>query len=160
MSLEWSNSLILGQPYDKARRRIRAALEKRGLQIAFDFDVAEGILRSAGVRLPKSCALGVVCPYQLLEAVVADGSSSVFLPLHVVLIEQERKTLVRLLAPTSFRGAGISPAISIPLHRTLVRIREVLASVDARPVRDAPSPQHQFEHSLGPQSEQERVGKT
>ena len=160
MNLEWSNTLILGRPYDLARRRIRAALEKQGLQIAFDFDVTEGILRSAGVRLPRSCTLGVICPYQLLEAVVADGSSAVFLPLHVVLTEQKGETVVRHLAPTWFRGAGIGPAISVPLHRTLMRIREALASVDARPLKDAPSPQHQFEHRLNPQSEQEGVGKT
>ena len=88
MNLECSYTLVLNQPYHQARRRILSTFKEQGLQVAFDFDVAGGILRSAGVRLPKSSVLGVGCPYQFLEAVVADGAAAVFFPLHVVLSEQ------------------------------------------------------------------------
>lgn len=131
MNLECSNTLVLNQPYDQARRRILAALKEHGLQVAFDFDVASGILRSAGVRLPKSSVLGVGCPYQFLEAFVADGAAAVFFPLHVVLSEHGPETQVRILAPQALRAAGVTPAITIPVHRTLRRIREALASIGA-----------------------------
>lgn len=131
MNLECSYTLVLNQPYDQARRRILTTLKEQGLQVAFDFDVASCICRSAGVRLPKSSVLGVGCPYQLLEAFVADGAAAIFLPLHVVLSEHGPETQVRILAPQALRAAGVTPAISIPVHRTLRRINEALASIGA-----------------------------
>lgn len=131
MSVECSYNLVLEQPYDQARRRILASLKEQGLQVAFDFDAANGILRSAGVRLPKFSALGVSCPYQLLEALVADSAAAVFFPLHIVLAEQGTETQMRILAPQALRAAGVSPAISIPVHRTLRRICEALTSIGA-----------------------------
>lgn len=137
MNLESTQTLVLDLPYDQARRRILAALKEQGLQVSFDFDVANGILRTSGVRLPKSSVLGVGCPYQLLEALVADGCATVFLPLHVVLSEHGPGCEVRLLAPQVLRAAGLTPAISIPTHRTLRRIREVLISIGARSTKRA-----------------------
>lgn len=131
MNLEFSYTLVLSQPYVQARRRILAMFKEQGLQVAFDFDVASGILRSVGVSLPKSSVLGVGCPYQFLEAIVADGAAAVFFPLHVVLSEHGLETQVRILAPQALRSAGVTPAISIPVHRTLRRIREVLTSIGA-----------------------------
>jgi uncharacterized protein (DUF302 family) len=113
MNLECTQTLVLDLPYDQARKRIVAALKEHGLQVAFNFDVADGILRSSGVRLPKSSVLGV------------------FLPLHVVLSEHGTECEVRLLAPQVLRAAGLTPAVSIPAHRTLRRIREVLISIGA-----------------------------
>jgi uncharacterized protein (DUF302 family) len=132
MSLKCTHSLVISQPYDQARRRTLAALRKYGLQVAFEFDVANGILRSAGVSLPKSSVIGVGCPYQLLEAFVADRTAAVFLPLHVVLSELGSETLVRILSTQVLRAAGVAPAISIPVHRTLGRIHEALALIGAR----------------------------
>mgnify|MGYP000863687635 FL=1 len=52
MNLECTQTLVLDLPYDQARKRIVAALKEHGLQVAFNFDVADGILRSSCVRLP------------------------------------------------------------------------------------------------------------
>lgn len=139
MNFECSDTLVLNQPYDQARRRILAALKEQGLQVAFDFDVAGGILRSSGVRLPKCSVLGVGCPYQLLEAFVADAAAALYFPLHVVLSEHGAETQVRILAPQTLREAGVAPAISIPVHRTLRRIRDTLVLVGARQVWRRPS---------------------
>jgi hypothetical protein len=57
--------------------------------------------------------------------------AAVFLPLHVVLSEHGPECEVRLLAPQVLRAAGLTPAVSIPAHRTLRRIREVLISIGA-----------------------------
>ncbi|MBI4905171.1 MAG: hypothetical protein HY820_16165 [Acidobacteria bacterium] len=137
MNPECSYTLVLNQPYEQARGRIRAMLEKQGLQIAFDFDLAGGILRTAGVRLPKCSVLGVDCPYELLEAFVADGAAGVFFPLHVVLSEHGPETQARILAPQALRTAGVSAAISIPVHRTLRRVGEALTSVGAHSAKRA-----------------------
>jgi uncharacterized protein (DUF302 family) len=131
------------QPYDQARKRIVVALKEQGMQLAFDFDVASRILRSAGVKLTQSSVLGVGCPYQFLEAFVADAAAAVFFPLHVVLSEHGRDTRVCILAPQTLRAAGVKPAISIPVHRTLGRIRKALASIgaySARRIQEGTSP--------------------
>lgn len=138
MNLECSYTLVLSQPYVQARRRILAMFRDKGLHVAFDFDVANCILRSAGVSLPKSSVLGVGCPYQFLEAFVADGAAAVFFPLHVVLSEHGPETHVCILAPQALRAAGVTPAISIPVHRTLRRIREALALVGAHSANRTP----------------------
>ncbi len=131
MNFECCNTLVLDEPSDQARRRILAALKEHGLRVEFDFDVASGIQRSSGVKLARCSVLGVGCPYQLLEAFVADGAAAAFFPLHVAIAEHGRQTLVRTLAPQALRAAGVTPAISIPVHRTLRRIREALASIGA-----------------------------
>lgn len=131
MSHECSSALVLPYPYDQARRRILTTLKEQGLQVAFNFDVASGIVHSALVRLPKSSVLGVACPYQFLGAVVADGAAAVFFPVHVVLSEHLLETHVRILAPQVLRAASVTPAIAIPVHRTLRRILEALAALGA-----------------------------
>lgn len=146
MNLECSYTLVLNQPYDQARRRILTILKERGLQVAFDFDVASSILRSSGVGLPKSSVLGVGCPYQFLEAFVADGAAALFFPLHVVLFEHGQEIQVRILAPQTLRAAGVTPAISIPVHRTLRRIRETLASIGAHSANRTHGGRSQLEH--------------
>lgn len=145
MNLDCSYTLILNRPYDQVRRRILATLKEHGFLIAFDFDVAGGIWRAAGVRLPKSSVLGVGCPYNLLEAFVADAAAAVFFPLHVVLAEHGPETQVRILAPQVLRAAGVAPAILIPVHRTLLRIHEALIAAGAYPAKrmqeSGPSPE-------------------
>ena len=131
MNFECCNTLVLDEPYDQARRRILATLKGHGLRVEFDFDVTSGIERSSGVKLAKSSVLGVGCPYQLLEAFVADGAAAIFFPLHVAIAEHGRQTLVRTLAPQVIRSAGVAPAIAIPIHRTWRRLREALASIGA-----------------------------
>lgn len=131
MILEGSYTLALAQLYDQARARVLTTLKQRELHLAFDFDVASSIFRTVGVKLARSSVLGVSCPYQFLEAFVADPAAAVFFPLHLVLSEHGPETQVRVLAPQTLRAAGITPAISIPVHRTLERIREALASIGA-----------------------------
>lgn len=157
MNLECSYAMVLNQPYGQARKRILTTLKEQGLQVAFDFDVASGILRSAGLRLPKSSVLGVGCPYQFLEAFVADGGAAVFFPLHVVLSEHGPETQVRILAPQVLRAAGVTPAISIPVHRTLRRIREVLGSLGALSAKRTREGRSRLENEVPDEILQEEV---
>ncbi len=134
MNFECCNTLVLDEPSDQARRRILAALKEHGLRVEFDFDVASSIQRSSGVKLARCSVLGVGCPYQLLEAFVADGAAAAFFPLHVAIAEHGRQTLVRTLAPHVLRSAGVAPAIAIPVYRTLRRIRESVDAIEIRTV--------------------------
>lgn len=158
MNFECCNTLVLDQPYDQARRRILAALKEHGLRVEFDFDVASGIRRSSGVKLAKSSVLGVGCPYQLLEAFVADGAAAVFFPLHVAIAEHGRQTLVRTLAPQVLRSAGVAPAIAIPIHRTWRRIRESLDAIGIRSISRAHEEPPHSDHDVAEEILQAEVG--
>jgi uncharacterized protein (DUF302 family) len=157
MNFECCNTLVLDQPYDQARRRILAALKEHGLQVEFDFDVASGIQRWSGVKLAKSSVLGVGCPYQLLEAFVADGAAAVFFPLHVAIAEHGRQTVVRTLAPQVLRSAGVVPAIAIPIYRTWRRIRESLDSIGIRAIARAHGGPSHFDREVAEENLQEAV---
>lgn len=145
MNMECCNTLVLDQRYDQARRRILAVLKEHGLQVEFDFDVVNGIWRSSGVTLAKSSVLGVDCPYQLLEAFVADGGAAVFFPLHVAIAEHGRQTIVRTIMPQALRSAGVAPAIAIPIHRTWRRIWESLDAISIRAITQANEDPAHFE---------------
>lgn len=129
MRVECSETLVFSMPYAQALRRIRTVLSGAGLQVAFEVDMAGSIFHSTGVQLAKSALLGVVCPYQLLEACVADPGAAVFLPLHMIVTERGNETEVRLLAPEALRTAGITIAVCLPVYRTLHRIMDALGMV-------------------------------
>lgn len=136
MRLQCSETLVSDRGYSQTLRRIRGALDEAGLQIAFDVDIGASICRFTGVQLAKSALLGVACPYQLLEACVADPAAAVFLPLHVIVAERGDETEVRLLAPEALRAAGLTMAITIPVHRTLRRVMDALGVAGAHRVEE------------------------
>lgn len=89
------------------------------------------------MRLSKITVLGVCCPFQLLEGLVADPSGALFQPLHLVISESQGLTQVSVLSGAAVRASGVTPAGSIPLHRTIARVVQALDSTGAR--RTSPS---------------------
>lgn len=136
MGLECNELLVVKRPYAEALRRIRTALNAAGLQITFELDIAGSIFRSTGVQLARSALLGVACPYQLLEACVADLGAVVFLPLHIIVTERGDEAEVRFIATETLRAAAVTTAISIPVYRTQSRIRNALTAAGAHFVDD------------------------
>lgn len=132
MSPDWNTDWVIEAPHSRSKVWVRDALVSFGLEVAFDLDVARLLERRTGVRLSKITLLGVCCPFQLLEGVVADPASALLQPLHVVVAEVHGLTHISVLSVAAMRAAGVTPDTAIPLHRTIVRVTDALESAGAR----------------------------
>jgi hypothetical protein len=124
MSPDWNTDWLIEAPHSRSKVQVRDALISLGLEVAFDLDVAKLLERRTGVRLSRITVLGVCCPFQLLEGVVAAPASALLQPLHVVITEMHGSTHISV--------SGVTPDTAIPLHRTIVRVTDALESAGAR----------------------------
>lgn len=155
MQTEWSAEWILDGPHTRARDLLQRSLKAQNLEICFELDLSADIQRRAGVRLSKTTVFGVACPFLLLEALVTGSDSALLFPVHIVLAEHRDSILVSILSSPAVRTSGLSPAISIPLHKTLVRLALAIESAGAHrscehgrvPAEDGP---HEFEMEEAP----------
>lgn len=119
-------------PYSAATERLRRALKQGLLDICFEVDLGREVRREVGVRLAKIAVFGVACPFLLLEGLVGDSAAALFFPIHVVIAERGGSVQVTVLSPAAVRTSGISSAITIPVHRTLVRLAQAIEGVGAQ----------------------------
>ena len=122
MQNEWSTEWVMSGPYSAATERLRRALKQGLLDICFEVDLGREVRREVGVQLPRIGVFGVVCPFLLLEGLVGDSAAALFFPIHVVIAERGDSVQVSVLSAAAVRASGISPAPTIPVHRTLVRL--------------------------------------
>lgn len=132
MSPDWNTDWVIEAPHSRSKVQVRDALISLGLEVAFDLDVAKLLERRTGVRLSRITVLGVCCPFQLLEGVVAAPASALLQPLHVVITEMHGSTHISVLSVAALRASGVTPDTAIPLHRTIVRVTDALESAGAR----------------------------
>lgn len=119
-------------PYPAATERLRRALKQGLLDICFEVDLGREVRREVGVRLAKSGVFGVVCPFLLLEGLVGDSAAALFFPIHLVIADRGDSVQVSVLSAAAVRTSGISPAITIPVHRTLVRLAQAIEGAGAQ----------------------------
>jgi uncharacterized protein (DUF302 family) len=132
MQNEWSTEWVMSAPYSAATERLRRALKQGLLDICFEVDLGRKVRREAGVRLAKIAVFGVTCPFLLLEGLVGDSAAALFFPLHVMIAERGESVQVSVLSAAAVRTSGMSPAIAIPVHRTLVRLAQAIEGAGAR----------------------------
>ncbi len=126
--MEWLLPLSISQ----ARDHLRRAFKEFALVVCCQADLSDAVHRATGVRSPRVVVLGVVCPFQLLEAMVADRNAPLLLPLHLVISEQEQEVVrIRLVSSAGLRTFGLPPALASPVHRTLALIVESITSSGA-----------------------------
>jgi uncharacterized protein (DUF302 family) len=126
--MEWLLPLSISQ----ARDHLRRAFKEFALVVCCEADLSDAVHRATGVRSPRVVVLGVVCPFQLLEAMVADRNAPLLLPLHLVISEQEQEVVrIRLVSSAGLRTFGLPPALASPVHRTLALIVESITSSGA-----------------------------
>lgn len=119
-------------PYSAATERLRRAFKQGLLDICFEVDLGREVRREVGVQLAKVGVFGVACPFLLLEGLVGDSAAALFFPIHVAIAEHGDSVQVSVLSAAAVRTSGISPAITIPVHRTLVRLAQAIEGVGAQ----------------------------
>lgn len=126
--MEW----LLPVNISQARDLLRRAFKEYALTVCFQADLSDAVYRATGVRSPRVLVLGVVCPFQLLEAMVADRNAPLLLPLHLVITEEEQQVVkIRLVSSAGLRTFGLPSALASPIHRTLALIVESITSSGA-----------------------------
>ncbi len=80
-------------------RRLRAALEKEGLEVVDEVNLSRHIEDHTGLTLQKYTVLTVCSSLETYHAILADPEAGIFLPFHVVVTPYRQKTLVAAVAP-------------------------------------------------------------
>ncbi len=132
-------TLVLEESFDSGVKTIRRALEEDQLCITAELDAAFRIRRSLDIAVSPCRILLVETPLAMLEATAIDRSSAVFIPLHVVVSANGRRTLVHLSNLRNCQAGDFPLGIRMPLMRLHVQVLCCLARIATNP-RDADAP--------------------
>lgn len=94
-------TFTIDEPYDVALRRVRVALERRGLRAPAELDIAARIRRELGAGVAPCIVLYVDDPAVLLEAVVFHRGAALLIPQPLVITGDNRHTEVLVRSPAS-----------------------------------------------------------
>lgn len=125
-------TLIVPEPFEKALKSIRRALNNGDLRIPMELDMSGRINRELGIALAPCRSLWVDNPILLLEAVALDRLAAVFIPLHLVVSGRGPQTLVHLLSPASVQGSALPAAAKAPINKLQSRILRSLEHISTR----------------------------
>ena len=134
--MEIASTFRLKTSLRDAVRRLRRGLEDGELQLAFQFEMSGCLRRELQVDLCPAVLLGVHSPVLLLESMVADGRSGLFLPLHVLVTGSGNETVVRVLRPECCLEAGVPVGVLTPLLKTIRRVESAVAAAGASRVAE------------------------
>lgn len=118
---------VIEEPFDKAIRLIRSALERQELTIAGEIDMNS--LNEPSKRAGSSRLLLVDSPLLLFEALALDRAAGVFFPLHLLVTADGGQTHVSCVEFASVFDARLPAGSSQPLSDLSNRIAAALESV-------------------------------
>jgi uncharacterized protein (DUF302 family) len=133
MSTE-SNALtfIMPKPFEQGLKAVRRALTEGDLQIQYEMDISGRLERELGIGLGPCRVLCVDHPFSTLEAMIADPSAGVLLPLHVVVSGLDAGTVIHILNPENVHGSSLFLGAKVPISRLLGRLMQNLGMVAMR----------------------------
>ncbi len=123
---------LIDAEFDVAIKHIREASAEKQLSIAAEFNASRRLNRTLGLQSSRCQILFVESPLLLLEAMAINRCSAVFIPLHLVVSDAGKQTLVHLLNPEYLRAADAPLGIRIPVKRLLGQLINMLDEI-ARP---------------------------
>lgn len=118
----------IAQPYEVAVRKVRTALRRDGLRIAFELDVAARIRSELGAVVAPSSVLYVDDPAVLLEAIVFQRGAALLIPCPVVITGDNKRSDV-IVRTTEGLSCAIPEGIRELTLDLLRRVSRTVASV-------------------------------
>jgi len=118
--------------FDVAIKRIRRALATKQLSIAVELNASRRLNRALGLRLSPCQILFIESPLLLLEAMAIDRCSAAFIPLHLVVSDAGKRTIVHLLNPEYLRTDDAPLGIRIPVKRLQGELVDMLEEIAKR----------------------------
>jgi len=104
-------------PFERALKRVRAALQSEDLEIAGEMDLAAD---------RRSRVLLVDCPLLVFEGLALDRAAGVYFPLHVLLVADGPRTQVSTVRPADAWGARMPVGAAGPIDELEARISRAL----------------------------------
>ena len=127
-------TFVVPEQFHKGLKLVRRTLEEEGLKIHHEMDVSAKLRRELGTGLAQCRVLYVDSPFSTLEAMLADRSAGVFLPLHIVVSGRNGYTLVHLLNPVSIHDSSLAVGAKAPLSRLLTQLVQMMERIGMRKV--------------------------
>jgi uncharacterized protein (DUF302 family) len=129
-TLPAARTYVIEEPFDRALKLVRHALEIQELSIAGEFDVTKDIVTDDSFeRLEPSRLLLVDSPLLLFEALALDRAAGVFVPVHVLVSADGDSTQVVCVEPASLFEARLPVGASQPLADLRRRVTMALESL-------------------------------
>jgi uncharacterized protein (DUF302 family) len=108
---------LISEPFDRALKAIREALAKNDLSVCAELDVSARVKRELSMGFTQCKILLVDSSCLLFEAATLDCSAAVLFPLHVVVTERGRQTLVHWINAAAIEGARLPMGAAVPLAK-------------------------------------------
>ena len=120
---------VIEEPFDRALKRLRAALEASSLQITGELDVSMRIRGTLMVSLPPCVVFFAAWPGMLHRGWASDPYGAAVIPIHIVASARGPRTEVHFLKAgpqrayqSESRAFETIRALQVSLSRTLNRI--------------------------------------
>ena len=125
---------IVPEPFERALKLIRSALNKEDLEILLEMDVSRRLRQKLGIGLGQCKVLCVDSAASTVEAMSADPGAGMFLPARLVVSCCQGLTQIDLLNPASVQGSALPVGVKIPITRLLTRMIQTIEKVAMRKV--------------------------
>jgi uncharacterized protein (DUF302 family) len=94
----------LNVPFDRAVELVTEELRKKGFGILTKIDAKEKFKEKLGIDFKNYVILGACSPSHAHKAILEEEDIGLLLPCNVVVYEQENKTVVCIIKPTTGMG--------------------------------------------------------
>jgi uncharacterized protein (DUF302 family) len=91
-------------PFDRAVEVVTEELKKQGFGIMTKIDVGEKFKEKLGIDFKNYVILGACSPSHAHSAILEEEDIGLLLPCNVVVYEQDNKTVVSIIKPTTGMG--------------------------------------------------------
>jgi uncharacterized protein (DUF302 family) len=120
------STCLIPVPYLSGLKLVRDALQNARFSILGEVDLFEGLGGDAGVTSHLCRVIYIDSPVLLFETLILDRAAEVFLPLHLLVRQDRRKTCVHWINPAAVFGARPPASAAIPLYELQTRVSEAL----------------------------------
>ncbi|MGQ9635540.1 MAG: hypothetical protein ACUVXB_15010 [Bryobacteraceae bacterium] len=127
-----SYTYVVPEPFERALKLIREALEKEGLEIPVELDVSGRIRKKLGISLAPCRLLCVDSAMTLVETVAIDTAGALYLPLRLVVAGRGPQTTLHLMSLNALQRFEAPPAVKIPVGKLQARLSRVLQRIGSR----------------------------
>ncbi|HEU0142057.1 MAG TPA: hypothetical protein VFQ79_20205 [Bryobacteraceae bacterium] len=125
-------TFTIEQSHENALQAVKRALAKQNLRVPAQLDITAGLKQDLRVNLGPCVVLFVDDPVLLLEAIIFQRGSAVFMPLAISVSGDHRRTTAMLRSAESLIEGGAPPGLVDPLLSLHSRVLKAMDTIGQR----------------------------